>query len=40
MIDLWIIKEVIGGFVIYEGKSYKKIYEVVNIIVVCGIIDI
>ncbi len=38
-IDLRIIKEVIGGFATYEGKSYKKTHEVVNTTVACGIID-
>lgn len=38
-IDERIIKEVIGGYATYEGKSYKKEHQVANSDIICGIID-
>ena len=39
VIDERIIKEVHGGFATYEGKSYKKDYQVADTSKICGIID-
>ena len=38
-IDERIIREVLGGFATYEGKSYDKEYQVADTSEVCGIID-
>lgn len=39
VIDIRIIKEVLGGYATYEGKSYKKQYPVTDTTKICGIID-
>lgn len=39
VIDERIIKEVLGGYATYEGKTYKKEYQVADTTKICGIID-
>lgn len=39
LIDIRIIKEAKGGFATYEGKTYKKEYQVADTTKICGIID-
>jgi len=38
-IDARIVKEVKGGYATYEGKTYKKEYQVADTTKICGIID-